>query len=242
MEIGILVAGPLSEEQKSRFGTLSDMFEDLLADADADLGFVSYDVYEDDFPESPTSCDGWIITGSVHSAYENLPWMQTLEFFIRQTLAQNIPMVGICFGHQIMAKAMGGTVKKEGQGLWGAAVHDYELDITSHPRPEWMSGDKTTLSLQASHQDQVIDLPPTATRLGGNAFCPNGMLAYGTSGLSMQLHPELSNDFIRSLIEKRYGQQMKAEQAEEALARVDLPVDDTLVAGWIANFFHLKRN
>lgn len=236
MKIGILVTGPLSDEQKARHGTLPDMFVDLLSPLDPDLTHEAYAVHEGEFPADRHCCDGWIVTGSVHSAYEQLPWMLKLEAFIRDCIESGPAIVGICFGHQIMATAMGGVVRKQAQGLWGAAVQTYRLALDEEDRPGWMQGTGEGISLQASHQDQVTGLPPGAKLLGGNDFCPFGILGYGEHGLSMQLHPELRADFIESLLRARKGQTMSTGQVDEALQRVHMPVDDRLVAGWIMAF------
>ena len=241
MKIGILVAGQMDEEDVARFGSLPDMFAKLLHLADKSLTFVSFDIFNYEFPADPLECEGWIITGSARGAYENLPWMLHLEAFIRDSLARNIPMVGVCFGHQIMAAAMGGVVEKEASGKWGMAVHRYEIKVKDDERPHWMSGEGREIALQASHQDQVVKLPPNVQRLAGSSFCPNGILAYGNAGLSMQLHPELPAAFISTLLDRRAQGAMTPEDVEEARTRVELPVDDHLAAEWIVNFFHQLR-
>ena len=241
MKIGILVTAFLSDEQVVRFGDLPSMFVALLSLQDEGVEYVTYNVCLDDFPSSPDVCDGWLITGSYHSAYERLPWMLKLEEFIRNALSSDVPMVGICFGHQIMAQAMGGVVAREANGKWGLAVHDYSLILNEGSRPSWMEGAASHFALQASHQDQVVVLPETAERIGGNDFCPNGLLLYGNTGLSMQLHPELSADFITTLISKRRGESMDDVDADDAASRVNDPVDDQLVARWIVNFLKESR-
>ncbi len=241
MKIGILVAGDLSQERKLRFGTLATMFETLLSSVEPELIYQDYDVFKDVFPTDPQECDGWLITGSYHSAYEDLPWMLRLQAFIRETLDANIPMIGICFGHQIMAQALGGRVEREASGKWGAAVNTYKLDGGAGEFPSWMSSDSTQISLQASHQDQVTILPTNAKLLGGNDFCPNGILSYGNTGFSMQLHPELSSDFIRDVFETRRGDVMSEEETDLVLEKVDLPVDSPLAARWMVDFFKLNQ-
>ena len=236
MKIGILATSVLTEKNLVQFGDLPSMFATLLSGQDSRLDFETFDVCFDVFPASSNLCDAWIVTGSPRSAYEKLPWMVRLEDFIRQTIAANIPMVGFCFGHQIMAQAMGGTVAKEANKEWGIAVHNYQVMLEGAPRPKWMDGEATSFALQASHEDQVTALSSAIKRIGGNAFCPNGLLLYGKSGLSMQLHPELSAGFISELIDMRRGRSMSDEEADAALTQVDKPVDDQMVARWIVNF------
>ena len=159
MKIGILTCGPLSDEQTSRFGTLADMFQQLLKPHGDDLLFKDYQAYESVLPVSVDECDGWLITGSYHSAYEDLPWIPQLEDFIRRAVTAKAPIIGVCFGHQIMAQALGGKVEKEANRQWGIAVETYKLPESKNGRPSWMSGEVDTISLQASHQDQVVELP-----------------------------------------------------------------------------------
>ena len=141
MKIGILTADRLSDELVDQFGPMPDMFERLLLSADDQLEFESFDVYLDDFPCGPAQCDAWIITGSTHSAFEELPWIIRLKAFVREVLGAGVPMVGICFGHQLMAEAMGGKVEREPNGNWGAAVHNYQINANG-PRPYWMVGEE----------------------------------------------------------------------------------------------------
>ena len=82
----------------------------------------------------------------------------------------------------------------------------------------------------------MVTLPPGSERLGGNDFCPNGIIAYGQHGLSMQLHPELSSAFIESIFKQKRGEVMPEEQVDEALSRVNDPVDDARAAAWIVHF------
>ncbi|WP_319410351.1 gamma-glutamyl-gamma-aminobutyrate hydrolase family protein [uncultured Cohaesibacter sp.] len=240
MKIGLLVAGPLPEELVTKFGTFDSMFEHLLVKQDPGLTFQSYRVYEGLFPADAKECDGWIVTGSLHSAYEKLQWMLKLEELIRAAIASGKQIIGICFGHQIMATAMGGTVEKAPSGKWGAAVHRYQLSADVANRPSWLDKEVTAFSLQASHQDQVTVLPESGCLIAGNDFCPNGMIAYGNSGLSIQLHPELSSSIIKTMLHNRRGNAMSNEDADEALSRVNDPVDADLVAGWMVRFLRQK--
>ena len=241
MKIGLLVAGPLPENLVQKFGTFADMFKALLTKQDPAMTFTQYQVYGDEFPVDAKACDGWIVTGSLHSAYEKLPWMLKLEALIREAIAGKQPVIGICFGHQIMATAMGGTVEKAPSGKWGAAVHTYQIGVDAKDRPQWMGEGTDSFSLQASHQDQVTVLPESGCLIAGNAFCPNGMIAYGDSGLSMQLHPELESGIIEVMLHQRRGDAMSEEDADVALAHVHDKVDAEKVAEWMVRFFRQKR-
>ncbi|MDR3518833.1 MAG: type 1 glutamine amidotransferase [Azospirillaceae bacterium] len=233
--IGILEAGRPADKLIGQHGSFTDMLSRLLRGADPSLSFTSYAVRDHDFPTGPTACDGWVITGSAHSAYEDLPWIRRLEVFLRDSVAIGIPVVGICFGHQILAQALGGTVEKSERG-WGLGLHDYAL-VT---RPPWMDGfADDRISLPAIHQDQVVALPPDATVIAGSAFCPYAALAYGDRALSFQAHPEFDLAFEADLIRSLSGSRLDPDRARAALQGVTAPqatTDAGAVAAWIARF------
>ncbi|MGY3436340.1 MULTISPECIES: type 1 glutamine amidotransferase [unclassified Marinovum] len=219
MKIGILTTGH-RPEALPEFKSYSGMFGDLLAGQG--FTFENYDVLDGEFPGSITDADGWLITGSRHGAYEDLPWIKPLEAFIRALYAADIPLVGICFGHQIIAQALGGKVEKFAGG-WAVG------------RTEYAFGDKT-LALQAWHQDQVTERPEAASVIASNAFCQNAGLVYGNKVFSVQPHPEYSADFIEGLMEHRGGAVPPADitKARESLRQ---PLDADILAAQIGQFF-----
>lgn len=222
MHLGILQTGIVPEELAGEHGTYFDMFNALLDGHD--FAFTNYAVVDGVFPDSVHEHDGWLITGSRHGAYEDHPWIPPLETFIRDVRAAEIPMVGVCFGHQIMAQALGGKVIKFG-GLWGVGCKEYE-------RP-----DGSTIRLLAMHQDQVVVKPPEADVLLQSDLSRYAALSYSGKAISFQPHPEFSVDFMRGLIESRIGTAIPEEQALPALETLDLPNDSSTVALEIAEFF-----
>lgn len=187
MKIGILIAGHPPETLNGQFGTYDKMFQSLLDGNGFD--YESFAVVDNQFPAGADQADGWIITGSRHGAYEDHPWIPPLEALIRAIRDAGKPLIGVCFGHQIVAQALGGTVEKF-KGGWAVGRTDYAFD-------------GGTVTLNAWHQDQVTALPDGAQVLGSNAFCENAMLAYGDTIWTVQAHPEYGNDFISGLIQTR---------------------------------------
>jgi GMP synthase-like glutamine amidotransferase len=187
MQIGILQTGQAPDALRATTGDYPAMFAQLLAAPD--MTFRSWHVEALDFPTSPQDADGWLITGSRHGAYEDHAFIPKLEQFIRDVFASGRPIVGICFGHQIMAQAMGGRVEKFAGG-WAVGPQDYDFD-----------GQK--LRLNAWHQDQVTVAPPNAQTVASNDFCRHAALAYGQSGFSVQAHPEFADSFVQGLIDTR---------------------------------------
>ncbi|MEZ5904065.1 MAG: hypothetical protein R3C69_02820 [Geminicoccaceae bacterium] len=153
-------------------------------------------------------------------------------------------MVGICFGHQVLASALGARVEKAAVG-WGVGPHHYAIE----ERPGWMGPDQggaapDGFTLNAMHQDQVLDLPPGARLVASSPFCPIAALAYGDHALSFQAHPEFDNGFERELIEGRRGGLIPADRADPALAALregggdaGVAPDVPRVAEWIRRFF-----
>jgi len=233
MKIGVLQTGTVPPELEARHGTYVVMFERLLQKADPAFMAMLWDVNEKlEIPSSPDDADGWIITGSKHAVYEDHPWIDPLKTFLREAHAARAPLVGVCFGHQILAEALGGRVEKSDRG-WGCGIHDYTMSET---RP-WMDASQRTIAIQAMHQDQIVDLPPGATLLAESEFCPYAALAYGETTMSIQPHPEFSADFEREIIELRRGDLIPDPIAQKALDEIDGPTDSDLFGRWITKFF-----
>jgi len=218
MRIGILLCGHAPDEYIEQRGDIDALFRDLLGERGFE--FQTWPVVDMDFPDSPKDADAWLVTGSKHGVYEDLPFIAPLEDFIRDIRHAERPLVGICFGHQIIAQAFGGHVEKF-DGGWQRGLQSYALG----------DGD---LSLYAWHQDQVITAPSGARTLASNPGCTHAILSYGPNCLTIQGHPEFERDFIETLIEHRAGSATPEELAAVA-AKLDHPPDRARAATLIAN-------
>lgn len=183
MKIGILQTGHAPDEIQATLGDYDTMFGRLLADSG--LTFETFNVVDMDFPASVTACDGWLVTGSKHGAYEDHPFIPPLEDFIRASYDADVPMVGICFGHQIIAQALGGKVEKFKDG-WAVGRQTYD----------WQGEE---IALNAWHQDQVVVRPETAQAVACNDSCENAALLYGRNAFTVQAHPEFGDQMIDGL-------------------------------------------
>ena len=231
MKIAILETGSPPSSLEPQFGRYGQMFETLLGQTAFDWTVI--DVRSDALPARPEDYDGYLITGSAAGVYDPDPWIAQTRDFLSQTKGK-AAIVGVCFGHQLMAEAFGGQVIKSPKG-WGIGLHHYDV---MNQRP-WMD-EARTIAAPASHQDQVVVAPPNTTVLAGSAFTPYGMLAYDDQpAISIQLHPEFDPAYAKALIEARRGTRYEIEQADQALASYEAPDDRARLSRWIGKF--LKR-
>ncbi|WP_374642059.1 type 1 glutamine amidotransferase [Tabrizicola sp.] len=221
MQIGILQTGASPDALRGEHGDYPDFFERLLQGRG--LAFRRFHVEAMEFPAGVQDCDGWLITGSRHGAYEDHPFIKPLEDFVRKAYAQHVPVVGICFGHQIIAQAMGGKVERYAGG-WSVGPTDYDF-----------GGEKFTLN--AWHRDQVTLKPAMAEIVGSSDFCENAALLYDDRIFTVQAHPEFPNSFVDGLMRTRGPGLVPDELMAAARDRFQGPLDSPRMADRIANFF-----
>ncbi len=220
MLIGILQTGYAPEDLRAQ-GDYPDMFEHLL-DGHG-FAFRTWRVVDNEFPASVHDADGWLITGSKHGVYEEHAFIAPLEQFVRDAFAARVPVVGICFGHQIMATALGGTVEKFAGG-WAVGPTEYQIE-----------GERFTLN--AWHQDQVVAPPPGAVVIATTPFCLYAGFLYEDRGISIQPHPEFADDFVAGLIEARGRGNVPNMLLDDAKARLGGKLDADRIATRLADFF-----
>lgn len=179
-----------------------------------------------DFPSGPLDADGWLISGSKHGAYEDHAFIVPLETLIREIAASDRPLVGVCFGHQIIAQALGGTVEKF-DGGWSIGLTTYELD-------------GETYELNAWHQDQVTALPATAKNIGSSPFCKNAMLHYEGKALTIQPHPEFDARSIDALLRTKAKGIVPESLQAAAQARLAMADNNAAIGAQLAHFFKTK--
>lgn len=225
MKIGILQTGHAPEELTEASGDYDRIFADLL-DGHG-FAFDNYPVVDGVFPSGAGAANGWLITGSKHGAYEDHGWIPPLEALIREIRDRRVPLIGVCFGHQIIAQALGGKVEKFSGG-WAVGRTDYQM------------GDKT-VTMNAWHQDQVVNLPDGAEVLASNAFCENAIIAYGDTIWTVQPHPEFTNEFVSGLIRTRGRGVVPDDMLDAALRISDGPIDSPEIARHMAEFFKKAR-
>jgi len=226
LKIGILETGRLPEEMSLVHGDYPKMVTDWLTPFNA--RFQTYPVLDGVFPDNPKDCDLWVITGSKTGAYEDHDWIRVLEDFIRACRDSDQKMIGICFGHQVIAKALGGIVEKSDKG-WGLGVHEYSAAMW----PEELGPKPDNLRLQAVHQDQIIQAPPEASRIASSDFCEYAALWYPGFALTVQGHPEFSPEFALSLIQSRRGSEFPDKDVDDAMKTVHAGTTNKALAHYI---------
>jgi len=232
MKITIIQTGEVPVSLRQDFGPYPAMFERMFARAGHDFAFETVPVFDGAPMPDAASLDGIVITGSAAGVYEDHAWLEPLRGFIRNAYDLRTPMLGVCFGHQIMADALGGDVRKSEKG-WGLGRHVYGV----RQRPAFMTGAPELLAVACSHQDQVIVPPAEAEVILASDFTPNAGLAYRNgAALSFQPHPEFDDDYTLALAELRRG---KAPDAvvDAAIASVERKSDSADVARYIGAFF-----
>ena len=230
MKIGILKADTVRHELVASFGEYPDMFEGLLVDVEPDIELVSYDVISGKYPERIDEVHGYIITGSKVSVYDEIEWVNELGSFVQELHRKKKKLVGICFGHQMVAHFLGGKTQKSEKG-WGVGVH--ESTLTNAATSYECEG--RTYNLVCSHQDQIVEPAPSSVVLASSNFCPYSMLQIENHILTFQGHPEFNREFSRSLMDLR-KEDLGDIRYQEGLDSLSKTTDAREVGKWIVNF------
>lgn len=226
--IGILEVGRPPETLAAEHGDYPAFVRRWLQGVDAE--FRTWAVLDGELPAAPEEADLWIITGSRFGTYEDHPWIAPLEAFIRACRDRGVRMFGICFGHQIIAQALGGVVRRAEVG-WGLGVTPYRVESwpLAGPHPE-------QVKIQAYHRDQVVEAPPGAVRTLTAGYCPIAGLWYPGFAFTVQGHPEFPATYAEELIEARRGTVLSEAEAARGLGTVRDPADADVVAALLARF------
>lgn len=238
MKLGILDA--LSSPDLDHItwhGSPAGTYIRLLDSVDAPFSYLVYEVSSGQFPTAVDECDAYLITGSIRGAYDEDAWIGTLINFVQKCHQAHKMMVGICFGHQILAHALGGKSEKSHKG-WGLGLKTFDVAATK----PWMNRNHRKCSLYFLHQDQVVQLPAGAERLGGNEFCENAFFVLGDQVMGIQGHPEFTTGIMQDILAKP-KETMSPQEREMAVRSLENGrPDNQLVAQWIVSFLREGEN
>lgn len=197
MKLGILLCDDHYPDSIPEYGHYDDAFKRMFAGSGI-TEFASYRCHEEDYPPCVEACDIWLVTGSKWGVYDTDLWIGVVAQFIRDCDDAGKPLIGICFGHQLIHHALGGEAVKSDKG-WGMGL--YPVSVES--QPDWVKTPlPETLNLIACHQDQVRSPAPGFTIIAGSSFCPVAITHKANRVLTMQCHPEFTPEFLRQLIER----------------------------------------
>jgi len=239
MILGILLCDDVRPELQAKHGNYPAMFSELFSQVDSDIMLNFYRVIDGQYPESLDECDAYLSSGSKFSVYDDIRWIRTFEAFIHQLYQQHIPFIGICFGHQMIARALGGEVCRSEKG-WGLGVANVEFNLDEVSQHGWLTDPEKGYSLLVSHQDQITEPPKGTVVLAGSEFCPYAMIQVGNHFLGIQGHPEFTPGYSHDLIHQR-GDNYPAQTTQTALASLSQHTGHLAITQWIINFIKLRH-
>ena len=233
MHICILHIGFDNDSLNKRHKTSPERFINLLKPSLPEAKWTTIHCLEDNLPDNTNEFDVYLITGGKYSVFEDLDWQHKLFDFILQIYNNNIPLIGICYGHQAIAHALGGQVERFDSG-WGAGV----TTVNVIDQPAWLLPMAEKIYLLAMHQDQVTTMPTEATRFLDSHFCHNSGFYIEDRVLAIQQHPEFTSELCRDLIVRR--KERIGKQYKPALQSLDIQHQGEYVGKWMANFINLR--
>jgi len=234
--LGLLACDFVPDDLRGRFEDYPVMFGNAIASANVDVEWRTYRVYEEQLPASLDECDGYITTGSRSGAYDKDAWILLLEQFIQRLVGSQRPLVGICFGHQVIAQALGGAVEKSNRG-WGIGIQQHTIGDSVDTT--WMEPPMQQFTIPVCHQDQVMGLPDGARLLASNGHCENFMVQFNDTMLGLQGHPEFHPSYIEVLLELR-REIITGRVREDAVRSLTRDHDNPRIMKWIVKFLGIQ--
>ena len=196
-----------------------------------DWVFETWPVSQGRWPDDVLAYDGIVITGSPASVNDDSPWIRRLEQVVRELHARRRPMLGICFGHQVIATALGGRVSASPAGL---RVGTITSQLQSHAT--WMQPPLPTLTLYAAQEEHVVTLPPDAVARGGDEVCPVTLYTVGRHVFATQCHPEFYPALMQDLLQS-LADHLTPDARACGAAQLQQPTDTGRMREWIVRFF-----
>lgn len=237
MTLGVLLCDHVCQELQPIGGDYPEMFSKLFADhapEGIEVRLRFYDVIRGDYPDQLDECDGYLTTGSAVSVNDDEPWIEKLAEFVRFLHQQQAKLFAICFGHQMIAKALGGKVDISERG-WGVGVHKVAV---SKEEP-WMDPSDGYYHVIGSHQEEITQLPPDSVVLASTAHCPVAMFRCG-SLVGIQGHPEFGATYAKGLLRMR-SEIIPQSTRDRAMESFSTDPSYGLLVSWILNYVDSPR-
>jgi GMP synthase-like glutamine amidotransferase len=232
LTIGILLTDHVLDDLKPKHGDQDNFYSKIFGEVDTNIKLRIYDVTLNDYPADMDECDGYLITGSKLSVYDDVKWIRDLEHYIRSLNEHKKFLLGVCFGHQLIAKALGGEVRKAEIG-WVTGLQSYIF----HDNFPWLRNLNQDIKLIHSHQDQITKLPDQATLVASNENVPIAMYFIDNHIMSIQGHPEFTNEYAYDVVCKRrdiIGEELFKRTEESLLNETSSYLE---VTNWWIEFF-----
>lgn len=230
MKLGVLVCDHVQPHLQADFGDYAAMFAAIISTSAIKVELQFFDVVNGEFPAHIDVCDCYITTGSKYGVNDDLPWLAQLTEFVVCLHRAKKGFVGICFGHQLIARALGGRVEKSAKG-WGIGIAKANVVKNS----QWMVPKSETINLVVSHQDQISTLPANAEVLLTSDFCPFSMFKVDEHFLGIQGHPEFTRIYSYALMDSRRDR-IPAGIITTAIRSLSWQADDILMMKWLLQF------
>lgn len=235
LRICILEADDLHPALQESYLGFGEMFKRLFATQETDLAFQIFNVVQGEYPAADQYFDAYLVTGSKADSFANDPWIVTLRAYLRARFESGDVLLGVCFGHQILALVLGGDTQRSNKG-WGIGVHSYALH-----KPQWLHDAPEQFQLLISHRDQVVALPHKATVLASSEFCEYAAFTIGQQVLCFQGHPEFTPDFSAALLRIRESIYCP-QQYQKAYQSLRQQHDGQVVARWMLSFIRMAQS
>ncbi len=233
-KFGLLLNDEIDGLLYEAHGGYQRFFYDLLNTDTDPVTITVYDVVNNELPRNPFEQEGWIVGGSRSSITAVEPWMLKLFDFLQDLDDHKAPTVGVCFGHQALAHALGGEVQRKHS--WGLGSKPTQI----HLKEPWMTPQMNAPVITFCHEDEVVGLPDKSKLIGSAENCAIAMFTKEDHIFSMQPHPEFSNVFARDLYND-WRQSFDPSALETANDSLNSPSDRQIIGSWIKEFFSHPR-